>query len=820
MASNSSSSKGTAATPAAARMVPTRSTSSSRSMPTTNQQHLPVAQPTVPHHESNAFAVVDSADPFIGDMIYRLDDNRAEQQHQYQDDRVAAVQGQPRDEVTGEPVAAESATAESLPQPPPPSTEETSDHLEWYAGLPVWKRPSIWWLVPLVSILAIGSGATMSSKVELFTQIVCEELLSTETTAPGYTPQGSFLRLPLERPPMSSACRTNPDVIAGSATLQLKVTMSMGLLSALTTGFWGGLSDRRGRTKVLAIAVFGVLMMDASFLAVGLLPVSSLPGGTHFLLFASAAEGMLGGLATIIAAHQAYISDCTPSGTRARIYTQLAGFFYCGFVIGPALGGWMVRALDSLMSTFLLAGATHLLYFLLILFAVPESTNPERRKAAMREHQKAVSGGEGSIRLPDDGVDEQQGARSNSNDGSLTRGPRESLLLRLLTPLRPLAMLLPRQVDEVERLQSRPATPMPSLSRLRATASAQAHEPAPSASASHISVSHISRARKRDWNLTLLSLAYGLEMSCMGILAVKALYAQEVFDWGASELGYFMTVTALARVLCLTIIIPVGIRVWHRPPKGVALPQDSGNDGGDAGGYLDDEGRALDDDEDEDEEDAMHASSGPATVEELWTMRAKQLRMLHDSHFDLKLARVSVCVSIGAYLLMSLVHGPVPFVVGTLLTSLSGGGGASMSSLALAILQEPNQAGKLFGAWSILSAIFSTLVGPLFFTWVFRATVHTAPATFFWAGLAVLCSAAACLAAVRVRKTKSLPGLPPRPKAAKHAAARGQQRQQTPRRSVFADEEENESAQSTAPTTPNPQSSTSTDSKSSRGGRR
>jgi hypothetical protein len=38
------------------------------------------------------------------------------------------------------------------------------------------------------------------------------------------------------------------------------MTLSMGMLSAMTTGYWGSLSDRYGRTKVMAVALCGLIV--------------------------------------------------------------------------------------------------------------------------------------------------------------------------------------------------------------------------------------------------------------------------------------------------------------------------------------------------------------------------------------------------------------------------------------------------------------------------------------------------------------------------------------------------------------------------------
>jgi hypothetical protein len=58
----------------------------------------------------------------------------------------------------------------------------------------------------------------------------------------------------------SPQCLGNPTVQAGAARLQTIMITTMGLLSALTTGWWGHFGERHGRTKVLAISTFGLFL--------------------------------------------------------------------------------------------------------------------------------------------------------------------------------------------------------------------------------------------------------------------------------------------------------------------------------------------------------------------------------------------------------------------------------------------------------------------------------------------------------------------------------------------------------------------------------
>jgi MFS transporter, DHA1 family, tetracycline resistance protein len=109
-------------------------------------------------------------------------------------------------------------------------------------------------------------------------------------------------------------------------TLLLAVYSLMQLFAA---PLWGRLSDRVGRRPVLMIS------MAASVLAyvwIGIAPAL-------WMLFA--ARGLAGACAGNIAAAQAYIADITKPEERAKGMGLIGAAFGLGFIIGPALGGFL-----------------------------------------------------------------------------------------------------------------------------------------------------------------------------------------------------------------------------------------------------------------------------------------------------------------------------------------------------------------------------------------------------------------------------------------------------------------------------------------------
>ncbi|KAG6842326.1 hypothetical protein C0991_010615 [Blastosporella zonata] len=234
----------------------------------------------------------------------------------------------------------------------------------------------------------------------------------------------------------SNRCLGDPAVQAGAARLQTMMTTTMGLLSALTTGWWGHFGERHGRTKVLAIVTFGLFLTDLTFILVST-PSSPLAAHGHkLLLLAPIIEGALGGWSTLQSATSAYLSDCTSSGSRAQIFSRFAGVFYIGVSVGPSIGGyfikhpWFSSTTDtgrlSVTCVFWVAIFCSFVNFILVLFVFPESLDKAKRQRAAVEH------GKGKARADDTAVV----VNASSVTGAEEHGEKEGIIRTFLKPLR------------------------------------------------------------------------------------------------------------------------------------------------------------------------------------------------------------------------------------------------------------------------------------------------------------------------------------------------------------------------------------------------
>lgn len=103
------------------------------------------------------------------------------------------------------------------------------------------------------------------------------------------------------------------------------------LMQFLFAPAWGKLSDRIGRRPVLIIGLFGSAL---SYLIYGL---------AHTLTTLFLARAMAGIMGANIAAAQAAMADITPREERTKAMALIGAAFGLGFILGPAMGGFLSR---------------------------------------------------------------------------------------------------------------------------------------------------------------------------------------------------------------------------------------------------------------------------------------------------------------------------------------------------------------------------------------------------------------------------------------------------------------------------------------------
>ncbi|KAI5998873.1 major facilitator superfamily domain-containing protein [Pisolithus albus] len=577
------------------------------------------------------------------------------------------------------------------------------------------------WLVPFALATSLTRGMTLASRVEVFTELSCNQLrdpykhtsvlidsstfgLPSTYRPPSVQAQPSISLFFPPSPKMSRSketkgdgvhegddprvipgnrCVSDPAVQAKAARLQTIMTTIMGALSALTTGWWGHFGERHGRTRVLGIASFGLFMTDLIFILV-VTPNNPLAGHSHKLLvLAPVIEGLLGGWSALTSAQSAYITDCTSSGSRATIFARFSGVLFIGLALGPILGAWLIRnpiyflrvgtsdhPLQSVNSVFWVSITCSFVNFLLVSFVIPESLSASRRAANRKGKSRAVETSEDN---------------SNYGEGNVVAGIFKNLFS-------PLALFFPSDIPVVVRVAGEAQV------RIR---------------------------RRKDWGLTLLAIALALHMLASGLFQLKYLYAEHIYDWSAEQLSYYISFQGAIRACYLLLLLPFFLVTFKPIRSAIAatvLPPGKAN-----------------------------GKPAPTIPQLLAEMR-----------FDLVVLRCSMIVEFFSH--AAVVLAPLPsdghsstwwseffFVGATSLACAGAGVLPAVQSFALSTLygralvekeagphsrrlgdfDAISEPGKLLGALAVLQAAGSTILGPVLFGLVYSTTVASFPRAIF-----------------------------------------------------------------------------------------
>ncbi|KIY31892.1 hypothetical protein I305_05525 [Cryptococcus gattii E566] len=483
-------------------------------------------------------------------------------------------------------------------------------------------------------------------------------------------------------------CKRDAKVQAAAAKLTMMLTLTMGFLSALTTGFWGSTSDKWGRTKIMTVVEVGLFLNELCFILVANFPHLA-PGGYRSLLIGPTVEGLLGGFSTITATVNAYLSDITPDGSRVMAFSRAMGFMMAGFACGPVLGSILIQSTGDIMTPFYINLVLYSLSIPLVLFLLPESLSSDarlilakraqlaedadaRREAAEIEWEDETlvlprvetnEGGE-HAQEEEDPLVSGRSLRLDGMSGHLKRRKMMETIKRLGKKatgfLAPLGIFLPKIVEEDEKEDED-------------------------------GEGRVSGRVRREWNMTV-----------MGMVIIKYVKSR--------------------------------LNPSHNRPKSAAHEAEAG------GSAFTTSDHSL----------PSQSMSSHNSVYDRPSSSLPVIDSTHTGHLDLFTIRLCLFLELVPWFILSFGTSESAFIILTALTTFGSPATPAANSLALSLLPDPSQSGRLFGALSVVHALGATLISPLMFGMLFASTVEDYAAAVFALAAAFVGGALVCMLCVRI----------------------------------------------------------------------
>ncbi|KAJ5134753.1 uncharacterized protein N7443_003626 [Penicillium atrosanguineum] len=376
----------------------------------------------------------------------------------------------------------------------PPHYEEDPRDIE---ARPRWRRPSIWWLLPFGMLFTLGFGGLAVPRINLIMSLICRDYFSERMAK-----DPNFTVLPIVFGDDNAQCQI-PEISSLVAQCQLYLNLVTGIISALVSPRLGHMSDRYGRTKIIAMGAMGAVLNEMITVIVASRPESL---SVNLLFIGAVMDGLGGSFTTAQALIHSYATDCTPPDRRSVAFGLFHGTLFLGIAAGPSGAAYLIKQTGTALPVFYIGLACHIIFVLSVFFVVPESLSKERQLAAREKHYTKLA----------DSEDVKWYSWKALNP------------MKLITPL---AILLPA-VGRPSVLFSNRRGASPALRR----------------------------------NIVLLAAmdtaCFGI---AMGTAQLIIIYAAYMFNWGNVESSLFVSIINVIRVINLFVVLPIVARFFRTP---------------------------------------------------------------------------------------------------------------------------------------------------------------------------------------------------------------------------------------------------------------
>ncbi|KAF2107220.1 tetracycline-efflux transporter-like protein [Lophiotrema nucula] len=241
-------------------------------------------------------------------------------------------------------------------------------------GLPWWKRPSIYWLLPPFLLFSLAFGGIVVPKLNLINDLICNNYYADKT-----------LHGPLDDPSQLVDRCQNDAVSAEVSLYMLYANLCSGLLAAITSPKLGALSDRYGRRKLLVVTTCGVLVGEIITIIAAKYPETV---DVNWILVGYAADGICGSFILGMALAHSYATDCTPPQKRNVAFSYFHACLFTGIAVGPIISGKIIQATGSVLLVFYIALGFHIFFIAFLIFVVPESLSKSRQEASREKYRR------------------------------------------------------------------------------------------------------------------------------------------------------------------------------------------------------------------------------------------------------------------------------------------------------------------------------------------------------------------------------------------------------------------------------------------------
>ncbi|KAL0259446.1 hypothetical protein SLS55_005183 [Diplodia seriata] len=257
------------------------------------------------------------------------------------------------------------------------SASSSPSAYEDFSAIPWYKRPSIYWMLPMFFLTAIANAGILVPKMNLIITLLCREYFSDKAVQ-----DPTFTFLPVVFGDENPQCRS-AEVSAYVAEFTLIGNLLGGILCAVTSPKLGALSDRYGRLRIIIITSIGMLFGEVIVLCAATYP-DTIPVG--WILVAYGVEGLFGSFIAAMAIANSYATDCIPIDRRNVVFGYFHAALFTGIALGPILSAYIIEALGSIVSIFYIAAGVHVVFILFAGLVIPESLTKDRQMAAREKH--------------------------------------------------------------------------------------------------------------------------------------------------------------------------------------------------------------------------------------------------------------------------------------------------------------------------------------------------------------------------------------------------------------------------------------------------